>query len=83
MSVPSCAAHTLPCPCPSAFFELIHVPDLNGGCTQNREQRWCAYTKIARLLGYWQRTQLPDCAVAAVRRAWPEASGQYTGYIAA
>ena len=39
--------------------------------THNREQH-CAYIKTARLLGYWQRTWLLDCAVAAVRQAWPD-----------
>jgi len=39
--------------------------------THNREQH-CAYIKTARLLGYWQRAWLLDCAVAAVRQAWPD-----------
>jgi hypothetical protein len=36
---------------------------------QNKEQRYIAYRKTALLLGYWQRTQLPDCTVAAIRQA--------------
>ena len=30
------------------------------------------YREVARLLGYWQRTELPHCAVARIRQAWPE-----------
>ena len=43
--------------------------------------RYEAYREVAHMLKYYQRTRLPDCAVALIRQAWPEPSGMYTGFI--
>lgn len=43
--------------------------------------RYEAYREVAHMLKYYQRTRLPDCAVALIRQAWPEPSGMCTGFI--
>lgn len=41
---------------------------------------WWYATNIYSICGKRVRMQLPDCLVNAVRRAYPEASGQYEGF---
>jgi hypothetical protein len=50
----------------------------------NKEHRFSCYREaffILHTVGVkGTRIPLPFCVVAAVRRAWPEASGIYTGF---
>ena len=46
----------------------------------NNLQRKRMYRHCAHELGYSWRRRLPDCVVAAIRTAYPEASGHYMGF---
>jgi hypothetical protein len=48
--------------------------------SQNNLMRKRCYRYCAHALGYQWRRQLPDCVVAAVRRVWPSATGDYMGF---
>ncbi|KAL3687001.1 hypothetical protein R1sor_013310 [Riccia sorocarpa] len=46
-----------------------------------RMQRFHVYRAIARSLGYSDPTQLPELLKNAVKKQWPEPTGEYVGYI--
>ncbi|KAL9972501.1 hypothetical protein ACROYT_G018816 [Oculina patagonica] len=51
---------------------------------QNRNYRYAAYRQyvwwIYQRLGRKQRRVIPSCVVSAIRREFPEATGNYTGF---
>ena len=52
------------------------------GCfPTNRARRFHMYQVAANRLGYQPRTKLPACVETLIKESFPDAAGQYTGYI--
>jgi len=64
-------------PCLAIAKEAIIT---SAGGQSNKQRRHEAYNTFAQILKYGQRRKLPSCVEDAVRNAWPDPGGQYTGF---
>ncbi len=85
-----CCARSDECLCDDeSILELLHEDHqaaafLKGDthALEPREARFAAYQTVRKVLGFYgKRQQLPVCIVALIRHVFPDAGGQYTGFI--
>ena len=63
----------------SEMDKAKRMADSTKRLTNNLQRKRC-YRKVASLLDYRIRRQLPACVLAKIRQTWPDSDGCYLGY---